>query len=124
MQNAKRMVLIDEKLLDNLWRKQDTTWKKPIDYKAKTLLNSQLKTDLDDTSLPEDERVKQYQRNLNRFLHTTRKHVESEPIPIMLPIPKVPRKRIKKRVASPVVQSPRIKREVKKTKQFPWSEWR
>ena len=70
------MVLVDERLLDNLWRKQDTSWKRPADYKAKTILNSQLKTNLDDFSIPDDVKVKTYQNNLNRFLHTSRKQTE------------------------------------------------
>ena len=77
MLNAKRMVLVDERFLDNLWRKQDTSWKRPVDYKAKTILNSQLRTNLDDFSIPDDVKVKTYQNNLNRFLHTSRKQTES-----------------------------------------------
>jgi hypothetical protein len=123
MHNTKRMVLIDERLLDNLWRKQDTNWKKPVDYKARTLLNSKLKTDLDDSEVPEDVRVKQYQQTLNRFLHTSRKQAVSDSIPVApipAPIPwsspvTVPKPKAQKRT--------RIKRQVKKPKRFDWDKW-
>jgi 3'-phosphoadenosine 5'-phosphosulfate (PAPS) 3'-phosphatase len=133
MQNTKRMVLIDEKLLENLWRKQDTNWKKPADYKARTLLNSKLKSDLDDNTIPEDERMKLYQQNLNRFLHTSRKQPVPEPVlePLTesIPIPKlwssptpvpIPKPKTRKRT---VQVSPRIKRKVKKPKRFAWDTW-
>lgn len=130
MQNTKRMVLIDEKLLENLWRKQDTNWKKPVDYKARTLLNSKLKSDLDDTTIPEDERMKIYQQSLSRFLHTSRKQPVSEPAPA----PETDA--IPKPWSSPIVVStapktrkrsvqvlPRLKRKVKAPKRFAWDSW-
>jgi len=67
------MELVDDRLIVNLWCKQDVTWKRPVDYKLKTILNSKLKNNLDDVSIPDNVKVKQYQNNLNRFLHTSRK---------------------------------------------------
>ena len=124
MLNTKRMVLIDEKVLENLWRKQDTNWKKPVDYKARTLLNSKLKTDLEDTTTPEDIRVKQYQQSLNRFLHTSREQPVSDPIlkPVTDPLPEpvpvsIPKPKPRKHT------TPRIKRKVKKPARFAWDLW-
>jgi len=79
MQHAKRMVLVDEKSLEHLYQKEDSSWKRPTEHKAKSLLNRELKTDLDDPSIPDDIKVKQHQQHLNRFLHTTRKLPAAEP---------------------------------------------
>lgn len=119
MINAKKMVLVDERLLDTLLHKQDTNWRKPVDYKAKTILNSELKSSLDN-SIPDDIKAKLYQNNLNRFLHTSKKQTEEQPIidPIVLPATKKPKK--KKTV---VEFTPRVKRLIKKPKKFAWSEW-
>ena len=54
MQFGKRMVLVDEKFLENLWRKEDSSWKRPTEQKAKSLLNRVLKSDLDDPVTPDD----------------------------------------------------------------------
>jgi hypothetical protein len=72
MQHAKRMVLVDEKFLENIWRKEDSSWKRPTDQKAKSLLNRELKSDLDNPVIPDDVKAKQHQQHLNRFLHTSR----------------------------------------------------
>ena len=96
-----------------------------MDYKARTLLNSKLKTDLEDTTIPEDVRVKQYQQSLNRFLHTSRKQPVPEPVleplpePILKPEsnPLIPRSRSKKHT---IHIYPRIKRNVTKPKWFAW----
>jgi len=72
MQHAKRMVLVDERFLDNIWRKENTSWKRTSDDKAKSLLNRELKSNLDGTDIPDDIKAKQHQQHLNRFLHTAR----------------------------------------------------
>ena len=66
------MVLVDEKFLEHMWRKEDSSWKRPTEQKVKSLLNRELKTDLDDSAIPDDIKVKQHQQHLNRFLHTKR----------------------------------------------------
>jgi hypothetical protein len=130
------MVLIDEKLLDNLWRKQDTSWKRPVDYKAKTILNSQLKTDLDEYSIPNDVKVKQYQKHLNRFLHTSRKQTVTpvavveppEPEAVQRKTPKLnisKRKTLKRKTPQSepkkkLEKSPRVKRLARKPLKFSW----
>jgi hypothetical protein len=73
MEAAKRMVLIDERILESLYSKQDSNWRKPTDQVAKSKLNRQMKTDLDDGDIPEDVKVKKYNQDLTKFLHTKRK---------------------------------------------------
>lgn len=80
MQSAKRMVLVDEHLLDNLYRKHDLSWKRQADYTAKSKLNRQMKTDLENCTVSDDVKVKHYNQDLGRFLHTKRKLPASEPI--------------------------------------------
>ena len=64
----------------------------PSTKKAKTILNSELKSSLDN-SIPDDIKAKLYQNNLNRFLHTSKKQTEEQPIidPIVLPATKKPK---------------------------------
>ena len=73
MEAAKRMVLVDERVLDSLQRKQDSSWRKPTDQVAKSKLNREMKNDLVDGDIPEDVKVKKYNQDLSRFLHTKRK---------------------------------------------------
>jgi hypothetical protein len=86
MEHAKRMVLVDEKMLDGrLWQKpmehmlekitnkQDLHWKRPTEHSAKSLLSKQMKSVLNLDSVSDDVRAKQYQQSLNRFLHTDKK---------------------------------------------------
>ena len=79
MQNAKRMLLVDERLLDSnpvlqhFQNKQDLSWKQPIEETVKTSIGKKLKTTLDDPSVPEDVKAKRYSHELNRFLHTKSK---------------------------------------------------
>jgi len=77
------MVLVDEKFLEHLWRKEDSSWKRPTEQKAKSLLNRELKSDLDDPSIPDDIKAKHHQQHLNRFLHTTRQLPVAEPGPLI-----------------------------------------
>jgi len=79
MQHAKRMVLVDERFLENIWRKENYSWKRPTDYKAKTALHHDLRSDLDDSSLPDDIKAKAHQQHLNRFLHTSRELPAAQP---------------------------------------------
>ena len=83
MQHTKRMVLVDEKFVEHLWRKEDSSWERPTEQKAKSLLNRELKSDLDDPSIPDDIKAKHHQQHLNRFLHTTRQQPVAEPGPLI-----------------------------------------
>lgn len=73
MQNAKRMVLVDEKFLEEIYQKNINKWKRPIDIKVKSTLDRQMKSELDDDTIADDLKVKQYNRDLSRFLNTRKK---------------------------------------------------
>ncbi len=76
MENAKRMVLIDEKLLDynprlqHFQTKQDLSWKRLAKQLVKLSISKQLKSTLYNPTIPEDIEAKRYSHNLSRFLHT------------------------------------------------------
>src|SRR5258706_14826642 len=94
MQNAKRMVLVDERLLEGLktqkWQrpieqmlskldtKHQLSWRRPTDTRAKTTLVSQMKSILDDGGIPDDVKVKQFNQTLTRFRQTKTKMPEEE----------------------------------------------
>lgn len=69
------MVLVDEKLLDyqpmlqHFQTKQET---RPTEQVVKSSINEDIRSTLDDPSIPEDVRVKQYSKQLNRYLNTKR----------------------------------------------------
>jgi hypothetical protein len=85
MEHARKMVLIDEKILESLrhksWEKpmrqlidrQDTrqslSWKRPADVRSKTALHKRMKdlTADDGVTLPDDVRAKLYTQELTRF---------------------------------------------------------
>ena len=73
MEFAKRMVLVDEKWLADINRKQDSNWRKPTEQTVKNKLNRQMKIDLDDASVTDDVKMKNYNQDLTRFLNTKRK---------------------------------------------------
>ena len=79
LHNTKRMVLVDEKLLDSnpilqhFQSKQDLSWKQPTEDTVKTSISKGLKATLDDPTVPDDVKAKRYSHDLNRFLHTKRK---------------------------------------------------
>jgi len=79
MNHAKRMVLVDETFLDNLYHKEQSSWRRPPDQKAKSLLNRELQADLDDASILDDIKAKQHQQHLNRFLHTSKQLPVAQP---------------------------------------------
>jgi hypothetical protein len=133
MQHAKRMVLVDEKFLENIWRKESSSWKKPTEQKAKFLLNNELKSDLDDPAIPDDVKAKHHQQHLNRFLHTTRQlPVTSQDLITFEPEVdnllnldditkiddlKVKPKKVKRKASVP------IRRSKRKPKKVEWEEW-
>jgi hypothetical protein len=73
MDHAKSMVLVDEEILDNLWHKQDTMWKQPINHSTKHGLSKEMRLELGDVSIPEVVNAKHYQQFLSRFLNTKQK---------------------------------------------------
>lgn len=132
MDNAKRMVLIDEKLLDNMWRKQDMSWKRPTEQSAKHNLSKEMRLELNDNSISEDIKAKQYQQMLNRFLNTKRKQLDEPLIDlnvsplaenelIGLNIEMTKKKKEKKKLPSFPLR--RSKRKVKTPKKILWETW-
>jgi hypothetical protein len=140
MQHAKRMVLVDERFLENIWRKENSSWRRPTDYKAKASLHHELRSDLDDTTLPDDIKAKAHQQHLNRFLHTSRQlpvpqqqqdliSLEADDL-LKLDVPEVkelyvkPKKPKKeKKVVEPAATPRRSKRGRRKSRKIDWEAW-
>jgi hypothetical protein len=86
MEHAKRMVLVDEKMLEyqpmlqHFQTKQDLSWKRPTKQSVKSSLSKAMKTVLADPTEPEDVKAKQHRQHLTRFLQTNRKLVEEPPV--------------------------------------------
>ena len=72
MEHAKRMVLLDERFIENIWRKENTSWQRPNDQKAKASLHHSFQSDLDDSSVPDYIKAKSHQQHFSRYLHTAR----------------------------------------------------
>jgi len=138
MQHAKRMVLVDERFLENIWRKENLSWKRPSDQKAKTSLHQSLQTDLDNTSMPDDIKAKSHQQHLNRFLHTTRQLpvvqqdlISLEPkvndlLKLDVELPEIKPVDVKKSTKknAEVMHSPRrSKRGRRKSQKLDWETW-
>jgi hypothetical protein len=86
MEHAKRMVLVDEKMLEyqpmlqHFQTKQDLSWKRPTEQSVKSSLSNAMKTVLADPIEPEDVKAKRHRQHLTRFLQTKRKLVEEPPV--------------------------------------------
>jgi hypothetical protein len=86
MEHAKRMVLVDEKMLEyqpmlqHFQTKQDLSWKRPTEQSVKSSLSNAMKTVLADPAEPEDVKTKRHRQHLTRFLQTKRKLVEEPPV--------------------------------------------
>jgi hypothetical protein len=86
MEHAKRMVLVDEKMLEyqpmlqHFQTKQDLSWKRPTEQSVKSSLSKAMKTVLADPTEPEDVKAKRHRQHLTRFLQTKRKLVEEPPV--------------------------------------------
>jgi hypothetical protein len=87
MEHAKRMVLVDEKMLEyqpmlqHFQTKQDLSWKRPTEQSVKSSPSKAMKTVLADPTEPEDVKAKRHrQQHLTRFLQTKRKLVEEPPV--------------------------------------------
>jgi hypothetical protein len=86
MEHAKRMVLVDEKMLEyqpmlqHFQTKQDLSWKRPTEQSVKSSLSNAMKTVLADPAEPEDVKAKRHRQHLSRFLQTKRKLAEEPPV--------------------------------------------
>ncbi len=141
MENAKRMVLVDEKMLEykpllqHFQSKQDLSWKRPTEQSVKSAFSKQMRSTIDDPAIPEDVKVKHYRQNLNRFLHTKRKLDEEPPEPAvdeLLDIkPEEPemKKKKKKIKTKPIVDttakrtSKRIPKKPRRYADIDWHTW-
>lgn len=125
------MVLVDEKMLDYkpmLQHFEDKQLTRPTEQTVKSSINKQMESTLDDTSIPEDVKAKQYRQNLNRFLQTKRKLPVVEPtigptVNEILDI-KSPKKRKRKVVDIKVKRvSKRVSKKPKRYEDFKWEKW-
>jgi hypothetical protein len=86
MEHAKRMVLVDEKMLEyqpmlqHFQTKQDLSWKRPTEQSVKSSLSKAMKSVLVDPTVPEDVKAKRHRQHLSRFLQTKRKLAEEPPV--------------------------------------------
>jgi hypothetical protein len=76
---AKRMVLVDEKLYEQ-YKIAYTLWKQPITDTAKSNLSDKLESKLNNETIADDIKAKEFQQNLYRFLHTNRELPELQPL--------------------------------------------
>lgn len=143
------MVLVDEKLLEyqpmlqHFQTKQDLSWKRPTEQSVKSSISRQMKSTLDDPTIPEDVKAKHYTQSLSRFLHTKRKLADETPVvvtqPIETPLVTPPKKKTtphvsarlkrkrksKRRKSSELEEKPaRISLRLQRhPKPFKWDEW-
>jgi hypothetical protein len=134
MEHAKRMVLVDEKMLEykpmvqHFQSKQDLTWKRPTEESVKSSFSKQMKSTIDDPAIPEDVKAKRYRQHLNRFLHTKRKLDYAPTIDVLLDIePEETKKKIKrkKKVVDTKAKrtSKRISRKPQRYADIDWETW-
>jgi hypothetical protein len=137
MQNAKRMVLVDEKLLDykpilqHFQGKQDLSWKRPTEQSVKSTISKQMKSTLSDPAIPDDVKAKHYSQSLNRFLQSKRKLTEEPTVDDITPEEKKltqeptidelldikPKKKKKRK------KSERIKKKPERYADIEWDKW-
>ena len=88
---AKRMVLVDERLHDELWKRT------PHDT-SKSHLNNNLQSQLDSHVVPDDVKAKQYQKTLNRFLNLKQQVPDLKPTALNGLIEEPSKKKKKKKI--------------------------
>jgi ATP-dependent protease HslVU (ClpYQ) ATPase subunit len=126
MEHAKRMVLIDERLVDRLYGKHESTWRKPTEQNAKSKLVREMKGHLDEQEISDDIKVKNYNQDLLRFLNIKRKLPDNNEKVNLFTVketvePAKPRTKVRK-AAEPLYKS-RPKRIKKAPKKLDWTEW-
>jgi hypothetical protein len=117
---AKRMILVDEKMLEfqpmlrHFQAKQD---QQPTEQSVKSTTSKDMAATLEDPTIPEDVKTKKYNVQLGRYLHTKRKLSDEPPlidfkptVDQLLDIKEKPKTR----------QSTRTK---KKPKRLYWEKW-
>ena len=142
MEHAKKMVLVDEKLYNNLqsksWEKpmsslikkinshHQLSWKRPLDQRVKSNLSKQMQTILD-ASMNDNVKSKLYNQTLARFHHTGSKlprdkdsdsELEEEP-----PRPQKVQKKKKKKTKPIPPSSIKTRARQRKIRAFDWAEY-
>ena len=143
MEHAKKMILVDEKLYNNLqsktWEKpmsslikkinsrHQLSWKRPLDQRVKSNLSKQLQSILD-TSINDNVKSKLYNQTLTRFRHTGSKlphdkdtsesELEEEP---PRPQKAQKKKKTKKKIIPP--SSIKTRARQRKIRAFDWVEY-
>lgn len=97
------MVLVDERILEHLYHKQDSNWKKSTDRVAKFKLPRQLKTDLNQNDIADDVKVETYNQDLTRLLNATTSIVAEKDITAPVEENKITRHKGKPSAATPVL---------------------
>jgi hypothetical protein len=82
MEHAKKMMLVDERQYDELWKRST------IDA-SKSYLNNKLQTDLISNDISDDLKAKLYQQTLNRFLNQKQQLATSSDVQVKDPPPTV-----------------------------------
>ena len=123
---AKRMVLVEERTYDKLWKRT------PTDI-SKSHLYGNLQSQLDTDEVPDDVKAKQYHQTLNRFLNLKQQVPESQYIPLNGAVQETPL--IAASSSPPPAQKPKkpnrkktVKRllgplKATKRKHIPWSRY-
>lgn len=104
------MILVDDKIYD-----RQEQYKKPTVQKAKSIVNSELNTDLEDRYVPDDTKMKQHQREPHRFSHVNNKLTEIPPV-----LAEALRTKETKIVVSPILKKHRAKRVVENSSKIKW----
>ena len=105
------MVLVEEKLLDYLQTKQDASWKRPTEEAVKTSISKEMKSVLNDPTVPEDVKVKRYRQDLGRFLRAKRKLPLAPKVDDLLDIK--PDEKAKRTIKRTVIESRRNRKDTR-----------
>jgi hypothetical protein len=86
MEQVKRMMLVDENMLEyqpmlqHFQTKQNLSCKRPTEQSVKSSLSNAVKSVLVDPTEPEDVKAKRHRQHLTSFLQTERKLAEEPPV--------------------------------------------
>lgn len=111
-------------MLRHFEQKQDLSWNQPTEQTVKTSISKRLKDTLNESTVPDDVKAKEYSHNLNRFLHTKSK-IEEQPrfLNIKREFEEHPPKKRKSPKSKPVVIRRTSERVIKKPKRYADIEW-
>ena len=122
MDHAKRMVLVDEKMLEfqpMLQHFQAKIAQQPTEQHVKSVTSKDMAATLEDPSIPEDVKTKKYNVELNRYLRTKQKLVDEPHIDLRPTVNEL--LDIKKKEEKPSTR--KSARAKKKPKRFGWEKW-